>query len=117
MPLARLLVAVTLLVSGACAQQPDPWALLKPFAGRWAGTYEGQAGKGTGNREYAWQLDGKFLSVSNTSKYENELHRDYGIFSYDRHEKTFVLRQFHVEGFVNEYEVYSTARLKRVRDK
>ncbi len=28
---------------------------------------------------------------------------DWGLFSYDRSRKQFVLRQFHVEGFVNQY--------------
>lgn len=103
----RLLFGLALSCCCVTAQQSDVWAPLRRFAGKWQGSYEGQPGKGTGGREYSWQLDGKFLSVSNHSKYEKELHRDYGIFSYDKREKTFVLRQFHVEGFVNEYTLTS----------
>lgn len=31
------------------------------------------------------------------------MHEDFGVFSHDRAAKKIVLRQFHVEGFVNEY--------------
>jgi hypothetical protein len=31
------------------------------------------------------------------------VHEDWGLFSFDRNRGAFVLRQFHVEGFVNQY--------------
>lgn len=34
---------------------------------------------------------------------KGEVHEDLGYFSYDGKRKKFVLRQFHIEGFVNEY--------------
>ena len=34
---------------------------------------------------------------------QGEEHEDRGMISYDRSRKVFVLRQFHVEGFVNQY--------------
>jgi hypothetical protein len=37
------------------------------------------------------------------------VHEDWGLFSYDRSRKKFVLRQFHVEGFVNQYVLDSLA--------
>ncbi|HUS11501.1 MAG TPA: hypothetical protein VMZ30_13625 [Pyrinomonadaceae bacterium] len=33
-----------------------------------------------------------------------ETHEDVGFFSYDRLRKQFVLRQFHIEGFVNQFK-------------
>src|SRR6185295_4966160 len=36
-----------------------------------------------------------------------EVHEDFGLYSYDRMLKKVVLRQFHVEGFVNEYTLDS----------
>ncbi len=36
-----------------------------------------------------------------------EVHEDWGVFSYDKARKTFVLRSFHVEGFVNQYVLES----------
>jgi hypothetical protein len=38
-----------------------------------------------------------------TANPKGEVHEDWGLFSYDRNGKRFVLRQFHTEGFVNQY--------------
>ncbi|GIH05196.1 hypothetical protein Rhe02_32630 [Rhizocola hellebori] len=63
---------------------------------------------------------GKFMKVASTSKWapterhpEGELHEDLGFFSWDKTRKLFVLRQFHVEGFVNQYiaEVVADAKI------
>jgi hypothetical protein len=55
-------------------------------------------------REYRFDLRGRVLTARNKSVYEKETHEDMGVFSIDHASKRFVLRQFHVEGFVNEYE-------------
>ena len=34
---------------------------------------------------------------------QGEVHEDFGLYSYDKKQKKFVFRQFHVEGFVNEF--------------
>ncbi len=64
----------------------------------------------TMQREYKLVLNGKFLHVQNRSVYEpqaknpkGEVHEDWGLVSFDQSRKQFVLRQFHVEGFVNQY--------------
>ena len=61
-------------------------------------------------RKYQFALNGKFLQVKNKSIYapqeknpKGERHEDWGMFSYDRTRKKFVLREFHVESFVNQY--------------
>ncbi|MFZ6009081.1 MAG: hypothetical protein ACOYXT_01940, partial [Bacteroidota bacterium] len=38
---------------------------------------------------------------------KGEVHEDKGFISYDKARRTFVLRQFHVEGFVNQYKIES----------
>jgi len=38
---------------------------------------------------------------------EGEIHQDIGYLSYDKSRRTFVLRQFHTEGFVNQYVLES----------
>lgn len=103
---AVLVVAAAL----AAAQAHDPWAPLRPFLGKWQGTASGKPGKGVSTREYRFDLGGRFLVARNRSVYEptperpeSETHEDLGIFSYDRALKKLVLRQFHLEGFVNEY--------------
>jgi hypothetical protein len=35
------------------------------------------------------------------------VHEDWGFISYDNRRKTFVYRQFHIEGFVNQYALES----------
>src|SRR5437867_3308635 len=87
-----------------------PWNSLKFFVGNWQGTFQGEPGHGTGERHYQFVLQDKFLQATNKSVYpqqeknpKGEVHEDLGFFSYDGKRKKFVLRQFHVEGFVNEY--------------
>lgn len=93
---------------------PDVWQPLRPFVGAWQGTSKGQPGEATVEREYRFALQGKFLAARNQSNYlpqaknpKGELHQDHGWFSYDKARKKFVLRQFHVEGFVNQYVLTS----------
>jgi len=92
------------------AKEPDVWAPFKFFVGRWQGHGEGKNSISKGKVEYQFVLRGKFLQLKNETKFDpqvknpkGELHEDIGIFSYDRIRKMYVLRQFHVEGFVNQY--------------
>lgn len=96
----------------ALAQQPAPDNLgpIAPLLGRWAGTSEGQPGIGTVERDYERVLGSRFIRVRNRNVYppqeknpKGETHEDEGFFSFDRARKRIVLRQFHVEGFVNTY--------------
>jgi hypothetical protein len=63
-------------------------------------------------REYRLTLRDRFIEVRNTSTYpprekkeHGEVHEDVGYLSLDRTRQAYVLRQFHVEGFVNTYTV------------
>jgi hypothetical protein len=83
---------------------------LDPFIGRWEGTSEGQPGNGTVEREYTRILNSRFVHMKNRNVYppqernvKGEQHEDVGIFSVDKARKRIVFRQFHIEGFVNEY--------------
>lgn len=103
------------LAAAAGAQQPDPFAPLRALEGKWEGVATGEPGKGISTREYRFDLGGRFLTARNRSVYEPksagakpEAHEDFGIFSYDRAAKKIVLRQFHGEGFVNEYTLESS---------
>jgi hypothetical protein len=91
-------------------KQPDVWEPLRFFTGTWEGASNGQPGKGISLREYQFALNGKYLQVKNKTAYapqeknpKGEVHEDWSMISYDRGRKKFVLRQFHVEGFVNQY--------------
>jgi hypothetical protein len=107
------LVLAIALVSARAAdaqQAPDPFASLAPLIGKWTGTSEGQPGNGAVEREYERLFGTRFLRVRNRSTYppqeknpKGETHQDEGIFSFDRTRKRLVFRQFHTEGFVNQY--------------
>lgn len=91
-------------------EKEDVWAPLKFFVGRWEGTGGGQPGVSKVEREYRFVLNGKFLKAENKSTYEpqekdpkGEVHENLDLFSYDKGRKKFVFRQFHGEGFVNQY--------------
>jgi hypothetical protein len=113
-PLTGLFVFGLLIGSTALGAQtaspPDRLALLAPLIGHWSGTTEGQPGAGTVERHYEPVLGARFIQVKNVSVYppqpknpNGERHEDLGFFSYDNARKAIVFRQFHVEGFVNQY--------------
>jgi THAP4-like, heme-binding beta-barrel domain len=99
---------------GQLSKQDSVWLPLKPLIGKWTGESDGQPGKGKYERSYGLVLNKKFIEVKNKSTYppsannpKGEVHEDHGFISYDRSRKTFVLRQFHIEGFVNQYKMES----------
>jgi hypothetical protein len=104
------LLGTTLAPSLAQSPQPDPWVPVRGFVGKWEGTATGQAGDGKVEREYRFVLGGRFIHERNVSTYppqeknkKGEVHEHWSFLSYDRARKALVLRQFHVEGFVNQY--------------
>lgn len=110
----RILLLPVILFSAAVAlgqtPQPDPLAPLEFLIGRWETTSEGKPGNGQGHREYVRALGTRFIQGRNVVVYppreknpKGEKHEDVGVFSWDRARKQFVLRQFHIEGFVNQY--------------
>jgi hypothetical protein len=111
---AALMVVLCVLPASVHGEQqpakPNPLAALDPLIGKWQGTTEGQPGKGTVEREYVRILRDTFVRVTNRSVYppqernpKGEQHEDVGILSFDGSRKRIVFRQFHVEGFVNQY--------------
>ena len=90
--------------------KPSVWEPLRVLLGSWKGTGRGQPGVSSVNRNYRLALGDRFVEVRNTSTYapqeknpKGEVHEDRGFISWDRGRRRFVLRQFHVEGFVNQY--------------
>ncbi len=108
------LIFTPTLLFGQMTKQDSVWLPLKSLIGKWTGESEGQPGKGKYERSYELVLNKKFIEVKNKSTYppsankpKGEIHEDHGFISYDRSRKTFVLRQFHTEGFVNQYKTDS----------
>jgi len=105
-----VLLVVPAVVAGHQSTASDPFERVGFLIGRWEGTSEGQPGKGTVTREYERALRSRFIRIRNRSEYpaqeknpKGEIHEDEGWLSFDRARKRLVLRQFHVEGFVNQY--------------
>ena len=110
------LLCLSPLLMAQTTRPSDVWEPLKYFVGSWKGTVKGQPGEGQVEREYRFILDGKFLQAKNKSTYppqeknpKGEIHEDLGLYSYDRGSKQFALRQFHSEGFVNQYRQEAAA--------
>jgi hypothetical protein len=88
----------------------DPWKRLRALIGKWEGDVRGKPGAGKAEREYAFIFNNRFIHVWNKSIYpaqetnpKGETHEDVGFFSYDKAAKKLILRQFHIEGFVNQF--------------
>lgn len=108
------LILLPVLSKAQMSKQDSVWLPFKNMIGKWEGTSEGQPGKGKYERSYEIVLNKKFIEVKNKSSYppskehpKGEVHEDKGFISYDKMRKTFVLRQFHIEGFVNQYKIES----------
>ena len=101
---------ISSLAGGQSTSASNVWEPLKFFAGKWEGTGNGKPGTSKIEREYQFVLNGKYLSVEGRSVYDaqpknpkGEVHEELGMISFDKSRKQFVFRQFHVEGFVNQY--------------
>ena len=111
--IAIVLLIIILLPGILFAQEEkksDVWEPFKYFVGSWKGEGEGQSGISKLEGEFKFVLNGKYLEVKGKAVFEpqeknqkGEVHQDWGLFSYDRIRGKFVLRQFHIEGFVNQY--------------
>jgi len=113
-------IAVAVLWSTTCfaqlTKQDSVWLPLKTFVGSWQGKGSGEPGTADYARTYQFVLNKKFIEIRNKSTWQptnknprGEVHEDWGYFSYDRGRHTFVLRQFHIEGFVNQYKMESVS--------
>lgn len=115
MTLVPWLVVMMLCAPCGTGQAPkspavDPWAPLRFMVGSWQGQSTGEPGIGSTRRTYRFEFGETFLRVENTSVWTptaknptGETHQDNGYFSFDKARKKLVLRQFHSEGFVNQY--------------
>jgi len=102
-----LVIVLPILIAAQTDQKKDVWEPLKFLEGTWEG---GEPGVSKVTQVYRFVLNRKFLEMNTKSVFEpsaerpeGEIHEDFGIFSYDQFRKTFVLRGFYVEGFVNQY--------------
>jgi hypothetical protein len=110
----RTIISAVLIALTLQSPSSDPWANMRFIVGNWDGVVNGRPGNGTVSRTYNFVLGNKFVQVRNKSTYppqeknpKGEVHEDWGFISYDSARKKLILRQFHVEGFVNQYVLQS----------
>ncbi|MBS4041650.1 MAG: hypothetical protein KGZ81_13765 [Flavobacteriales bacterium] len=105
-----ILLLFPTFIQAQTTKQDSIWKPMKFFIGQWTGTGESEAGKGEYERVYNFVLGNQFIETKNKTTYpptdkkpKGEVHEDIGYISYDKGRKKFVLRQFHIESFVNTY--------------
>jgi hypothetical protein len=106
----KTLLTVILLFSSAYTFSQDHFKDFDFLIGKWQGVETGVAGDGIGFRTYEYDLNKYVIVEKNIStfpKSENkprgEVHRDFGVTSYNSNDSAIVFREFHVEGFTNIY--------------
>jgi hypothetical protein len=119
--IAAFLMLLALAPARAEAPAEDRFAAVRFLLGEWEGSASGQAGTGTVVRRYELVLGDRFVRETNVSTYppqeanpKGEVHEHVGYFSHDKARKTVVLRQFHQEGFVNQYALAPESTATRV---
>ncbi len=108
--LTLILLLLSFTAFGQSPKDPPAWKALQVLVGNWSGTGEGDPGKSTVSRSYSLVLNNKFMFGKNRSEYkpqeknpQGEIHENWDMLSWDRARGKCIFRQFHVEGFVNQY--------------
>lgn len=109
----RLIIPLFIILTISLFAENDPDSTINPFkyfVGSWTGKETGKTGIGKGEREYIFILDNNFLFQKNTSTFEpqkknpkGEVHQDWAFYSFDKIRQKYILREFHSEGYVNQY--------------
>jgi hypothetical protein len=89
---------------------PDKWENFRYFLGDWTGAGIGKPGVSSTKRSYALTLSDQFIEIRHRSTYEpqeanpeGEIHEELGLISFDQGRSLYVFREFHTEGYVNQY--------------
>ncbi len=94
--------------------QEDIYHPFEFLVSRWKRKGGGEPGIGDYERTCMFIFNKRFLQIKNKSTYPptpknpmGEVHKDIGYISYHEMRHIFILRQFHGEGFVNQYALDS----------
>jgi len=91
--------------------QNNPLGKFGILIGNWEGTGTGfNSTQSIIQTEFNWIMNQRYIEVKNRSEFQPtidksqaEIHEDIGMISYDKARGLYIFRQFHVEGFVNQY--------------
>ncbi|MCK3682604.1 hypothetical protein [Maribellus sp. YY47] len=109
--LSKAFIAIAALIFSVSLQAQNPLEKLESLIGKWEGTGEGFGNsKSNISAEYNWLMDRKFIEVKHHSAFaptaqnsKGEIHDDWGMISFNKERSVVVFRQYHSEGFFNEY--------------
>lgn len=107
----NLIAAILMLFSSLTFAQKTNLQLFNKICGEWQGQGDGYSeGTSEVSCSIAYTMGGTYLEIKGEAKFKpteknpkGEHHIDQGFISFDKKRKTFVFRQFHIEGFVNQY--------------
>lgn len=109
-----LIMFMPFIGNGQLSKSDSLWLPLGNLIGTWTGTGKGANGIGNYERTYQFVLNKKYIEVKNKAIYppndkspKGYMHEDAGYISYDRTRKKFIFRQFHIEGYINQYKLDS----------
>ena len=93
----------------------SPFEKLHFLIGNWQGIETGVSGDGIGFRTYNYELNENYISEKNQSTFpksekkpKGEVHRDFGVMSYNSTTNEIIYRSFNVEGFTNIFVLDTT---------
>jgi len=105
-----ILLLPLIILAQESEKEENIWQPFELFIGSWIGDETGKAGIGKGERTYEFIMSKKYLHSKNISRFEpqeknpeGETHEDFGFISYDKNREKFMLREFHSEGYINQY--------------
>lgn len=107
----KFLVVVLFVFLGITVQAQSGLQRFENLVGKWDGTGEGFGNaKSKISAEYTWLMNEQFIEMKHRSVFdptlqnpEGEVHEDVGMISYDQAENKIIFRQYHTEGYMNEY--------------
>lgn len=107
----KFIILITALLIAVTIQAQTGLSRFEMLAGKWEGNGEGFGNaKSKITAEYAWLMNKQYMEIKHRSVFEptqqnqeGEIHEDIGIISFDKAENAVVFRQYHTEGYMNEY--------------
>jgi hypothetical protein len=108
--LKTLLTVVIIFFASIPSFSQNPFKDFNFLIGKWQGVETGVAGDGIGFRTYEYDLNKYVIVEKNMSTFpksekkpRGEVHRDFGVVSYNSNDSLIVFRQFFIEGYTSIY--------------